>query len=286
MRDVQELRFTTHDGVELFYRHWPASRPAPDGTRQAVLLFHRGHEHSGRIAHLVDELDLPEYDFFAWDARGRPLARRPRRQPELCHQRARRTDLRRPYPGRPRYRRRADGGGGAERRRGAGFHLGPRLRAEGARTGAGFAGVPGQALRAVRPQRAETDAPVARQFLRQQLCQGTLPQSRPAADRLLRHRPADRQGDLGERPARPLRSRRAGGSGRTGDPDSHPTADFRGRLRRPSCAAGALLRASRQPAQGKAHPARLLPRHPWRARSSPGRRPCPALPPRGIRHGT
>lgn len=60
MRDVQELRFTTHDGVELFYRHWPASRPAPDGTRQAVLLFHRGHEHSGRIAHLVDELDLPE----------------------------------------------------------------------------------------------------------------------------------------------------------------------------------------------------------------------------------
>ncbi|MGV8442506.1 hypothetical protein, partial [Pseudomonas aeruginosa] len=28
MRDVQELRFTTHDGVELFYRHWPASRPA------------------------------------------------------------------------------------------------------------------------------------------------------------------------------------------------------------------------------------------------------------------
>ncbi|MGC3815424.1 hypothetical protein ACPTJ8_29590, partial [Pseudomonas aeruginosa] len=44
MRDVQELRFTTHDGVELFNRHWRASRPAPDGTRQAVLLFHRGHE--------------------------------------------------------------------------------------------------------------------------------------------------------------------------------------------------------------------------------------------------
>ena len=78
----------------------------------------------------------------------------------------------------------------------------------------------------VRPQRAETDALVARQFLRQQLCQGTLPQSRPAADRLLRQRPADRQGDLGEHPARPLRSCRAGGSGRTGDPDSHPTADF------------------------------------------------------------
>lgn len=35
-----------------------------------MLLFHRGHEHSGRIAHLVDELDLPGFDFFAWDARG------------------------------------------------------------------------------------------------------------------------------------------------------------------------------------------------------------------------
>jgi len=33
-------------------------------------MFHRGHEHSGRLAHLVDELDLPDCDFFAWDARG------------------------------------------------------------------------------------------------------------------------------------------------------------------------------------------------------------------------
>ncbi len=33
-------------------------------------MFHRGHEHGARIAHLVDELDLPEFDFFAWDARG------------------------------------------------------------------------------------------------------------------------------------------------------------------------------------------------------------------------
>jgi len=34
------------------------------------VLLHRGHEHSGRMAHLVDELALPEFDFFAWDARG------------------------------------------------------------------------------------------------------------------------------------------------------------------------------------------------------------------------
>ncbi|WP_326535209.1 bifunctional alpha/beta hydrolase/class I SAM-dependent methyltransferase [Pseudorhodoferax sp.] len=65
-RTAQELHFDTHDGVALFYRHWPAT-----GTRRgAVVLFHRGHEHGARMAHLVDELDLPDFDFFAWDARG------------------------------------------------------------------------------------------------------------------------------------------------------------------------------------------------------------------------
>ncbi|TDF85633.1 bifunctional alpha/beta hydrolase/class I SAM-dependent methyltransferase [Pseudomonas sp. H9] len=70
MRPSQARTFTTHDGVELFYRHWPATTANPNEPRKAVLLFHRGHEHSGRIAHLVDELDLADTDFFAWDARG------------------------------------------------------------------------------------------------------------------------------------------------------------------------------------------------------------------------
>ena len=73
MRPVQLHTFTTHDGVELSYRHWPATTPA-DGPRQAVVLFHRGHEHGGRMAHLVDELELPHCDFFAWDARGHGLS--------------------------------------------------------------------------------------------------------------------------------------------------------------------------------------------------------------------
>lgn len=69
MRVSQAHSFTTHDGVELFYRHWPA---IADSTtpRRALVMFHRGHEHSGRMAHLADELDLPEFDVFAWDARG------------------------------------------------------------------------------------------------------------------------------------------------------------------------------------------------------------------------
>lgn len=66
-RTAQENHFATHDGIDLFYRYWPATETT---CRGAILLFHRGHEHSGRMAHLVDELDLPGYAFFAWDARG------------------------------------------------------------------------------------------------------------------------------------------------------------------------------------------------------------------------
>ncbi len=67
MRPVEEKTFRTHDGVDLFYRYWPATSPAPRG---AIVIFHRGHEHSGRMAHLADELDLPDFAMFAWDARG------------------------------------------------------------------------------------------------------------------------------------------------------------------------------------------------------------------------
>lgn len=67
MRVIHEKTFTTHDGIPLFYRYWPAVSGTPKG---AILLFHRGHEHSGRMAHLADELDLPDFAVFAWDARG------------------------------------------------------------------------------------------------------------------------------------------------------------------------------------------------------------------------
>ena len=66
-RVARELQFKTHDDVSLFYRHWPATGAK---RRGAIVLFHRGHEHGARMAHLVDELDLPDFDFFAWDARG------------------------------------------------------------------------------------------------------------------------------------------------------------------------------------------------------------------------
>ncbi|TIP13445.1 bifunctional alpha/beta hydrolase/class I SAM-dependent methyltransferase [Mesorhizobium sp.] len=66
-RVAQERSFKSHDGTEIFYRYWPALSESRKG---AVLLFHRGHEHGGRMAHLVDELDMPDQAFYAWDARG------------------------------------------------------------------------------------------------------------------------------------------------------------------------------------------------------------------------
>lgn len=72
MRSPSECRFRSFDGVELFYRHWPATQPGPE--RKAVVLFHRGHEHSGRMQDVVDKLDLADFDMFAWDARGHGLS--------------------------------------------------------------------------------------------------------------------------------------------------------------------------------------------------------------------
>jgi alpha-beta hydrolase superfamily lysophospholipase len=62
-RVPDEYFFLTHDGVRIFFRHWPGAGD------HAIVLIHRGHEHSGRMSHVVDELDLPEVSFFAWDAR-------------------------------------------------------------------------------------------------------------------------------------------------------------------------------------------------------------------------
>jgi alpha-beta hydrolase superfamily lysophospholipase len=67
MRPCEEHTFDAIDGTPIFYRYWPSTVGAAD---RAILLLHRGHEHSGRLQHLVDELDLPAYAFFAWDARG------------------------------------------------------------------------------------------------------------------------------------------------------------------------------------------------------------------------
>lgn len=66
-RLFQESTFSTSDGESLYFRHWPA---AEGNGKKVIVLFHRGHEHSGRLQHIVDELDMPDTHFYAWDARG------------------------------------------------------------------------------------------------------------------------------------------------------------------------------------------------------------------------
>lgn len=72
MRIPEERSFCAPDGISLFYRYWPAVEASAES--RAILLLHRGHEHSGRMQHIVDELDLPNYAMFAWDARGHGMS--------------------------------------------------------------------------------------------------------------------------------------------------------------------------------------------------------------------
>lgn len=67
-RTPKELYFLTSDHTKLFYRYWPATLPSK--IQKVAVLFHRGHEHSGRLQHIVDELDMQDTTFYAWDARG------------------------------------------------------------------------------------------------------------------------------------------------------------------------------------------------------------------------
>ncbi len=66
-RLFQEGTFSTSDETTLYFRHWPAIE---GNSRKVIVLFHRGHEHSGRLQHIVDELMMPDTHFYAWDARG------------------------------------------------------------------------------------------------------------------------------------------------------------------------------------------------------------------------
>ena len=63
----QQKFFKTADNTELFYRYRPAKGGRND---KAIVLFHRGHEHSGRMMFVADELGFDDFAYFAWDARG------------------------------------------------------------------------------------------------------------------------------------------------------------------------------------------------------------------------
>src|ERR1043165_2304968 len=64
---------TLHDGTTLFYRAW-----LPPHADRAVILFHRGHEHSARLRELATLLAANGAAVFAWDQRGHGRSPGPR----------------------------------------------------------------------------------------------------------------------------------------------------------------------------------------------------------------
>ncbi|HET8773212.1 MAG TPA: bifunctional alpha/beta hydrolase/class I SAM-dependent methyltransferase [Thermoanaerobaculia bacterium] len=62
---MQELQAPVDEQTTLFYRAWPR-----ENAEKCVILVHRGHEHSGRLVDVVEQLGIDDASFFAWDARG------------------------------------------------------------------------------------------------------------------------------------------------------------------------------------------------------------------------
>jgi alpha-beta hydrolase superfamily lysophospholipase/SAM-dependent methyltransferase len=65
-----ESGFTGRDGTRLFFRAWEPASPPMGRPARALVFLHRGHEHSGRIAQLVERFGRKEDWAFAYDARG------------------------------------------------------------------------------------------------------------------------------------------------------------------------------------------------------------------------
>lgn len=66
MQQWIESRFTTFDGLSLFFRY---RKPKGD-SKNTLLFLHRGHEHSGRIVSLAEDLSHDNYWCFSFDLRG------------------------------------------------------------------------------------------------------------------------------------------------------------------------------------------------------------------------
>jgi len=71
MSDFKTFKFNSFDNYAIHYKKWSSSKP----TQKSVIILHRGHEHSGRVSHVVDELRAMglDHNYYAWDARGHGL---------------------------------------------------------------------------------------------------------------------------------------------------------------------------------------------------------------------
>ena len=66
----KESSFKSLDQTRIFFRIWEPLKPSSIDSKKALIFLHRGHEHSGRIEPLVEQLAYEQYYAFAWDARG------------------------------------------------------------------------------------------------------------------------------------------------------------------------------------------------------------------------
>jgi len=74
MNNWQTSSFNSADGVKCFYRFHNS-----DSNNETVLLFlHRGHEHSGRIVEIADQISKQQYSCYAFDLRGHGRSAGPR----------------------------------------------------------------------------------------------------------------------------------------------------------------------------------------------------------------
>lgn len=193
MRESRLLTFSTHDALELSYRHWPALSPTGP-TRRAVVMFHRGHEHSGRLAHLVDELDLPDCDFFAWDARGHGLSPGPRGDSPSFATSVRDVQTFIDHIGSMHCIKEEDLAIVAQSVGAVVIATWAHDYAQSSGAGAGVTGVQGKAVCTIRTDRPKANTSVSRQLLRRQLRQGPLPDARSRADPELSAGSAHHQG--------------------------------------------------------------------------------------------
>ena len=207
-RPSTEGVFSTHDGVALFYRHWPAVNGAAKGaiaalpSRSRALRPHGASRRRARPAGLTTSSPGMRAAMAARPASA-AIA------PSFGDLRARRADLRASTSPDPRSCRERHGGRRAERRRGPCRDLGARLRAEDPRPGAGLAGLPGQALRALRASGPRLWQKLRGPFFVKSYVKARFLTHDPERIASFDADPLITRADRGQHPARALRHRRA-----------------------------------------------------------------------------
>ena len=76
MRTAVTSHFHSFDSTRLFFRTWEPTEQSIQ--KKAIILIHRGHEHSGRLQQIVDGLNMSDTWAFAYDSRGHGMSPGPR----------------------------------------------------------------------------------------------------------------------------------------------------------------------------------------------------------------